>query len=405
MNTHNIKTLIVLFTSIFSNIYSAISQEFVIPTEPFPIPTGQYNVGTKEYLWIDESRDENLTPDETDKVHILIQVWYPTEDESGVKQSYISKPDEFGNNTLYNNLQSVKTNAFVDASLSNQEKKYPVLVYSHGAKMSRFTNTFQAEHLASHGYIVFGIDHPSFNQTTLYPDGMSTKELKNFVEFSEEQDKYLNVINEHEVFDRGIVQYWAKDVSFVIDNIEKINKEELNFFYDKFDTEHLGMYAYSLGGILTLQMCAQDARIKAGVNSDGNILGYVWKTGINQPFLFIKPNKTMSTKEEVESHGQDYEAYLFGQQISKLREDFLLKNSYNEMYFLTIQDTKHNNFNDMALFETQEDNLIEVHLAHKIINDYTLSFFNKYLKSDDNSTMSTFPGKYKKASLDRKTKF
>ena len=391
--------LLFFFTCQYSNTYA---QTFTIPENPFPKPTGQYNVGTKEYLWIDNNRDDDLTADPNDKVHILIQVWYPTNDNSGIIHPYISTPEEFGDNTRYNILSNVKTNSYTNASLSNDNSKYPILIYSHGSGMSRFTNTFQAEELASHGYIIYGIDHSSNNHTQLYPDNMSTKNRKNVFYRKENENKFIDVMKNREVADRVILNYWAKDAAYVIDKIENNNNDHSNFFYGKLDIEKMGMYGYSLGGILTLQMCAQEKRIKAGINSDGGILGYVWKTGITQPFLFIEPTKTSFTEANLPEYYRDYEQYLFRDGIGTLRMETLLKNSNNDMYFLTIPNTKHNDFNDMSLFEAQQNELINVQLAHQIINDYTLSFFNKYLKNEDDNLFNSFPGKYKESKLEKK---
>ncbi|HEY7547712.1 MAG TPA: hypothetical protein VID27_22635, partial [Blastocatellia bacterium] len=52
-------------------------------TEPFSPPTGPFAVGTHEYLWIDQNRDEPFTKDTADRRHLLARVWYPAEATPG----------------------------------------------------------------------------------------------------------------------------------------------------------------------------------------------------------------------------------------------------------------------------------------------------------------------------------
>jgi hypothetical protein len=57
---------------------------------------GPYSTGTIEDFWVDENRGELTTADPTDKRHVMVQIWYPTEASDGEKASYVLTPELFG---------------------------------------------------------------------------------------------------------------------------------------------------------------------------------------------------------------------------------------------------------------------------------------------------------------------
>ena len=52
------------------------------------------------------------------------------------------------------------------------EPGYPLLIFLQGATGFRQMNTFQVEHLVSHGYIVASIDQPGAPAAVVFPDGL-----------------------------------------------------------------------------------------------------------------------------------------------------------------------------------------------------------------------------------------
>src|SRR6202030_68991 len=68
----------------------------------------------------------------------------------------------------------VRTNAAVDATPAGPRRGLPLVVLSPGFTNSRSTLTALAEDLASHGYVVAGIDHTYESFATAFPDGRVT---------------------------------------------------------------------------------------------------------------------------------------------------------------------------------------------------------------------------------------
>jgi len=72
---------------------------------------------------------------------------------------------------MLDHLSLTRTNAYPNASVSNKEARYPVVVYSHGWNGFRTINANQMEALASHGYIAVSIDHTYGALVTVFQDG------------------------------------------------------------------------------------------------------------------------------------------------------------------------------------------------------------------------------------------
>ncbi|MFE9277386.1 hypothetical protein ACQKLN_14135 [Paenibacillus glucanolyticus] len=113
-------------------------------------------------------REELNTAEPDDKRELMVQIWYPASPSAkGNKAPYDAYPDIFEDGysqalhmpkMLFKNLGLIKTRAVERAELSDTAPAYPVLLFSHGFNGVKNQNTFQIEQLASHGYIVIGID-------------------------------------------------------------------------------------------------------------------------------------------------------------------------------------------------------------------------------------------------------
>ncbi len=369
----------------------------------FPKPAGPYNIGTQNFYWIDESRNETFTKDPIDKRRTMVQVWYPTDQKIKVKgYPYIANPDEFGDSKRIKKFLNIRTNSILDAIISKKLEKYPVIIFSHGMDNSRFTNTSQVEHLVSHGYIVFGIEHTFFNRSQVYPDGYKIvgngypkhKKIKD--------DPKQTVKNDFEAYDNLEKNIWLKDAEYVINKIRGLNKFSKSKFYNRLDLNNMGMFGYSFGGTTTIEICSKYPDIKAGVNYDGPKVGDAWKKGLTQPFLFVERKDVLKTRKEVEAAGRDYELYLENRKVKKFRDKTFFDITKNINYILTLSGTSHKHLNDHGLLEPQDVKLMDVKLCHKILNEYTLAFFDKYLRNKNSDLLNRFPGNYKEAQFKKK---
>jgi len=366
--------------------------EYTIPENPFPKLIGPYPIGTHDYFWIDENRDELLTSDPKDKRHLMVQVWYPAEKVEGAEPyPYVNNPEQYGEWKDYKVALHVKTNAVLDAPISRKNSKYPVLIYNHGGSWMRNIATFQTEMLANHGYVVFSIDHTGFNKTVVFPDGYKfVHDANTFPKPTGKSDKDAKASFDY----LGGIPFksWVGDISFVIDQIEKLNNMPGSIFHNRLDLGKIGSFGWSFGGAASIQIAKDDDRVKAVVDCDGQLFGDVVETGIEEPVLMMHGEIEPPSPEEMKPEA--FEKLL--KEIKALDASFLAK-SKNDRYVLKINKSQHGSFSDLVLFFQQLPDGVDRHLAHEIINAYTLAFFNRYLKGKESPLLDQVPSKYQEA--------
>jgi len=138
-----------------------------------------------------------------------------------------------------------------------------------------------AEDLASHGYVVVGIDAPYRTGRIVFPDGRvvfrsreNNPELATGAEFSRLGERLLSA--------------WIADMRFVLDRLAEINGHDRSGkFTGRLDLTRVGAFGHSFGGAQAAQFCHDDARCKAGVDIDGSPVGSVIQDGLHQPFMFL----------------------------------------------------------------------------------------------------------------------
>src|SRR5215813_8874 len=185
-----------------------------------PAPTGKFAVGRTSIHWVDASRPEAMTDDRNDRRELMVTLWYPAESATGEPAPYIDNLDKLAdapNQPLFNLARSVRSHAIAGARISSAEPSYPALIFSPGNQTNVATYAAQIEDLASHGYIVIGIDHPYESLGALYPDGRIAR-------YSEERRPKQGSPNFQEEFERYYrqrVDWRAADATFVMNQLEK----------------------------------------------------------------------------------------------------------------------------------------------------------------------------------------
>src|SRR5918995_826591 len=60
---------------------ASIVLPIIIPVFRFPHPSGPYEIGTLTYHWVDADRPEVFTADPDDHRELMVQIWYPAEED------------------------------------------------------------------------------------------------------------------------------------------------------------------------------------------------------------------------------------------------------------------------------------------------------------------------------------
>ncbi|MGZ7148831.1 alpha/beta hydrolase family protein [Bacillus sp. BC08] len=360
-------------------IYLTLAVMFpsLMPVVLFEKVSGPFKVGTTLYHWIDYERKEPYMKDLNDQRELMVQVWYPAKEKGAMTRApYIHNSGEISNGLekslsipafAFHHLGLVKSNAFMEAQLSDLEEHYPVLIFSHGLSGFRNQNTFEVEELASRGYIVIGIDHTYDAAATVFPDGrtaiVQSINLTNFAD----RDRHIKL--------------WKEDVVFVLNQIEKLNQSDKDGrFTGRIDTSRIGMFGHSYGGATAAQVLVEDSRVKAAINMDGTLYGEnVPKSGVGKPFLIMNAEISDDSTED----------FLEG----KVRSDQALTGGGMSM---VIPHTDHTSFTDFHLFSPLlRSSSEDPRYVHRIINEFSLAFFDKYVKQvDDGFTLEKLAIKY-----------
>ncbi|OAF13569.1 hypothetical protein AYJ54_43345 [Bradyrhizobium centrolobii] len=348
----------------------------VFPVFELLPPTGPYLVGTSIRHFVDRSRTDPENP--SNPRELMVQIWYPADRSF---KGRVAAYQQRATTTVWDARFSLaKTHSIVDATLAASQTRYPLLLYAPSWNGMRTENTHLAEQLASHGYVVVGIDHPYSSFATVFPDGRIIKSKlldEDFYSTEQSFSRFL-VTAETEIRTR------ADDARFVLNALEKIDvADQGEPFADRLDLDHVGIFGFSLGGGVAAQACWLDRRFKACLNMDGLMAGESLKHGAIAPLFFmseVDPSPPDSVAEISPSRRR--EKALDWEQFVQARKLF----STFGGYWLTIKPAKHFNFSDYAfsspLHFFSRSGAINPARAARTIDQYALAFFESYLKGD-----------------------
>jgi predicted dienelactone hydrolase len=353
-----------------------------------PKPAGKFRIGRQLFYWTDESRAETITDDPDDKRKLFVQIWYPAQKAGKLPAEYYPNLAELGSkNQSTDLLLTVKTHASTDAEIAGSKTPFPVVIFSPGLGSSPFSYTSIIENLVSHGYLVAAINHPYDSGDFKFPD----RQIIRFdaAKWDREVSKDWTAEQRKQFFDARRFG-WAQDISFVADQLEKLEKP----FKGRLDLSRLGMLGHSFGGQAASIACAADKRFKACANLDGMAQGNVILPDakgeiLKQPFLFFNKSAEV-TNAELKIMGLTRAEYRLREQKrlgEKWKPSFKTRLAELESgaYFVLYPGIKHASFSDSLLLNTDpKDPLFaERNAVAQNINQYILAFFDKFLRRKD----------------------
>jgi predicted dienelactone hydrolase len=352
-------------------LFASLVLATILPVFSLPEPGGPNGIGTITRQWT--VREDFGRTDQSLPRKLNIQFWYPTDATRGKRSPYRTA-DAQG---LKAHLRLTRTHSIVNAPVSREHPQYPVVLFSPGWKGHLTQNSIQFEMLASYGFIVLAMEHPTAETLPLYFDPSREENLRGYAV---------------EVTRRAL------DVQFVLDQLEKLNQRDPDErFTNLLDLSRIGMFGYSFGGALSAEACCLDQRIKAGINMDGMMFGEVTRTGVRQPFLFISDDSGGPSERDLHSPDPGRQIHARALQADCQLIDRSLA-QYGG-YYLRIRGAAHSNFSDRPLYSPSkrltDAGPIDVPTCIQIINAYTLAFFEQHLNRNVqpllNGTNSNYP--------------
>jgi predicted dienelactone hydrolase len=367
---------------------------YIFPVYTLPEPGGEYTVGTTYLHLTDTSRNEFISADPTANRELMVRVWYPSEAAPTGKPHRYMPPTcatTFAQTKgfpgfMLSHLDLIKPHSFPGLPIARKESPFPVIIFNHGYMWHSSMYTAQLEHLASQGYVVFGIDFTYETPVSVFPDGEKRMFNPVFIDtiwrnvsfdsYTALQDSFLQAQIPDKKVDlmRTMMDYtpythridhMALDVKFVIDEIEAMNTNASSQWFGQLDINRIGVMGHSVGGAVAGVVCSIDPRIKAGMNLDGTQWGSLIDSELNVPFLFMTALRDSAY----------FDAGIFIYEVV----------ARNDFYNVTIAGTEHASFGDLSfwskLHALTQTGPIDGYRAIEIINDYTTGFFDTYLKN------------------------
>lgn len=399
-----------------------------------PVPSGPYGVGVRDFHLVDETRAETMTERVDDHRELMIRVWYPADIPAGAEpepflrevaplhaivSSTMSLPA-----FMLDHLTRIESHSYLSAPMSDGPKeqgpaRFPVLVFNHGNGFYASQNALLMEHLASHGYVVFSIDHPYQASVVRFPDGRIARYKEDWWDAvaanigpeaqMQVAKRYTHAFNagtyeEYHALTREFLdiplglnrglRIWLDDTAFLLDQLasmdsltgsEKSSRASgaLDVFHGRLDLQRIGIFGMSYGGATAGQFCARDSRCKAGLNMDGLQLGErAIEIRLDRPFMLMNADpRDLHVDDGVISDGKRDRNKLpsFGM------NDFVYHQSSSIAYSMTIAGATHGNFSDFGIMMSGVGRWsgmlgkIDGWVMKDLLNDYTLAFFDKHL--------------------------
>jgi predicted dienelactone hydrolase len=360
-----------------------------LPVVTLPAPDGPHAVGVTSFHLVDPSRNDAVFGAPGRPRELYVQVWYP-----GVMQEGGPAPRPRGLwqelyrppvlDVIFGYLGGMKTHSYPGLPLSPVLESFPAIVFSPSTGGIAEQNTLLTEHLASHGYIVFGVTHPHFGLFTTYSDGSGVPSSSKVMEATSQQgavdlDEIMGRAElaasaierariRLEYFERGrllndFMEIWVRDLGLLLDAIALPSDPPglPAVVAGRVDTSRIGFLGMSYGGGAVTALCKEDSRCRAAVNLDGGLWGNRMRQPLTVPYLVV------ASPDNADFFEHD------------------LLTSEAPYYAVTVEGAAHTNFMDVSLFAPVLQWLgvtgsIEGQRVIDIVNVLSRRFFDAYVR-------------------------
>ena len=407
----------------------------MFPVPALPRPSGQHPVGVRSFELVDRSRVGVLNAAKDQPRRLLVRVWYPAANTEGIearpyfdtaeaKTTARSMGQLFAFEPFITYMRHGRTNSFEKAPLLTGAADLPTVIYSHGYTAFLSQNTALMEDLASHGYVVYSVQHTGDSSATVFPNGevvpMDPALIKMMAESPQARGEFPEAMlkgytsssfddrlagqlqQAREQIERGdrlvtSAPAWVADRLFVHDQLQQqAVPAEVADIVAASALARVGEIGMSFGGSTTGAVCLRDVRCAAGVNLDGGDLHFAaFAADMPQPFLMFHADPRVFYQQlGVAANGTERSFNDFSY------ERFETAGRRADLYRMQVKDAAHLGFSDFSLFmrtplrtpimgSTPADVMIGAQ------NDGVRGFFDKHLRGIDNDFPAGVYEKYR----------
>jgi hypothetical protein len=246
------------------------------------------------FHWKDAARAELETSAPDDRRELMVHLFYPADPRAaGSRALYVPDADAMRgswNAEQVARITGMRAFSRENAALPSGDARYPVVIFAPGGGMKVLTYHVLIEDLASHGWVVAAIDPPYNARAIRVSDGRVLGNLS-------PAERGWPVTRDREVERRTYrerIAHWARDVSFVIDQLTALERGS-GPFAGRLDLQRgVGVFGHSRGGQVAGTVRLLDPRVRGGINIDGTAGEHVFQSlegndvSGSQPFLWIQ---------------------------------------------------------------------------------------------------------------------
>jgi len=374
------------------------------PAAPvLPTPTGPFTVGTTAVFLVDSSRRDPIAHDRFGGRAVPVQLWYPASTgangarapyllEPGLRPAFLSQGYYGIDSALIASWNDVDTHAFLGVGVARGRHALVMLVGGLGVARAHYT-AFAVE-LASHGYIVAVADLP-YEGFAVLPGGVTATA----------GDDSANSLDDAAV-QRRQAAGWAADLSFVLNRLQHGSLTGVSAdVADAIDWSRVGAFGHSSGGLIAVEACNHDPRIRACVNLDGGpldphgqpIADFV-RAGLARPTLFLLEQPVYSDSDLARRHLTRAQFEARGRGFPEML-DSLARRGPGPLLVARITGTGHMSFSDApfvmpATITRFGGRIIEARRGFEIIAVTVRTFFDGALANGDVRSVTALPTRY-----------
>ncbi|HEY6681741.1 MAG TPA: hypothetical protein VI030_02130 [Propionibacteriaceae bacterium] len=368
-----------------------------------PEPTGQHAVGRLSYDWVDSTRTEIYGANGEDRRELVVFVWYPAKERAGELAPYL--PQEWAPvaDFLGISVAGLRSHAVPDATVAADDSAYPVLLLSPSG-FPPLLLTAIAEELASHGFIVVGVNHTYETAVTAFADGrvvpMNPAALGGAL--GPQTGSHDDVFRQR----ASICEYKAADLASVANQLERLNSDPAERLAGWLDLGRLAALGHSFGGNAALEWCRMDQRCRAAVNLDGAVWSEVGRLGLDRPALQVLAEHgefAVSAEDAVKAGAAPSVDWFEAEKAITFGGWRTVQQRAQPGYTAQVRGATHVSFMDVPFLPVTDASIVKPALEAtkiqpqrmwRITCDLMLAFFDKYLNGAAATLLDGPAGEY-----------
>jgi pimeloyl-ACP methyl ester carboxylesterase len=360
--------------------------------DSLPEPTGPHSVGRVSYDWVDRARTEIYAANPEDRRELVVFVWYPAKPQAAVELAAYMPPVwapavEF----LGLDVAGMRSHAIPDVAVASDNSAYPVLVLSPSGFPPLLLGAI-AEELASHGFVVVGVNHTYETTVTAFADGrvVPTNPAATGGALGPQTGSYEEVFQQR----AAVCDYKAADLASVAGQLEQLNTDPTQLLAGRLDLSRVAAFGHSFGGNAALEWCRIDRRCVAAVNLDGALWSEVGRIGLDRPAMQVLAEHrefAVSSEDAVKAGAAPNVDWFEAEKAITFGGWRTVQARAQPGYTMQVGGAAHLSFMDVPFLPLTDTSIVRPALAAATIEpqrmwritcDLLLAFFAMHLNSD-----------------------